>query len=43
LVIKTQENPRRSSFKNIYMGYIWSLKDEGILHDDIAIKWRILA
>ena len=24
-------------------GYIWSLKDEGILHDDINIKWRILA
>ena len=24
-------------------GYIWSLKDEGILHDDITIKWRILA
>ena len=24
-------------------GYVWSLKDEGILHDDIAIKWRILA
>ena len=24
-------------------GYVWSLKDEGILHDDITIKWRILA
>ena len=24
-------------------GYIWSLKDEGILHDDITVKWRILA